>query len=237
MPPSARWLCQVLAVAGAGRDLPTLLLLLAVGDAVVRAAAAEALGQVAARVERGAADALPESLWSALRGAVDLGFGLFPKYRLFLIAIGFGTCLALAGWLKFTRVGMHTRAVSQQPHVARMMGVNTDRLSLLVPVHIIELDVRDLGVDVAITPGKAASRRSSDRAMIRSASALASGPSTIPVRISSARASWLAASPSGLSRQPSAARWPCNARANWPASSAQSAVRPTRSAIPAETGR
>ena len=27
---------------------------------------------------------------------------------------------------------MHTRAVSQQPHVARMMGVNTDRLSLLV---------------------------------------------------------------------------------------------------------
>lgn len=67
-----------------------------------------------------------------LSGSVDLFGTLYPVYRLFLIAVGFGTCLALAGWLKYTRSGMHTRAVSQQPHVARMMGVNTDRLSLLV---------------------------------------------------------------------------------------------------------
>jgi branched-chain amino acid transport system permease protein len=56
----------------------------------------------------------------------------YPVYRLFIIAVGFGTCLALAAWLKYTTSGMHTRAVSQQPHVARMMGVNTDRLSLMV---------------------------------------------------------------------------------------------------------
>ncbi len=68
----------------------------------------------------------------ALAGSVDLFGTLYPSYRLFLIAVGFGTCLALAAWLKFTRSGMHTRAVSQQPHVARMMGVNTDRLSLMV---------------------------------------------------------------------------------------------------------
>ena len=67
-----------------------------------------------------------------LAGSVDLFGTLYPSYRLFLIAVGFGTCLALAAWLKFTRSGMHTRAVSQQPHVARMMGVNTDRLSLMV---------------------------------------------------------------------------------------------------------
>lgn len=67
-----------------------------------------------------------------LAGSVDLLGTVYPAYRLFLIAVGFGTCLALAGWLKFTTSGMHTRAVSQQPHVARMMGVNTDRLSLLV---------------------------------------------------------------------------------------------------------
>ncbi len=67
-----------------------------------------------------------------LSGSVDLFGTLYPVYRLFLIAVGFGTCLALAGWLKYTRSGMHTRAVSQQPHVARMIGVNTDRLSLLV---------------------------------------------------------------------------------------------------------
>ena len=39
----------------------------------------------------------------------------YPVYRLFLIAVGFGTCVALAAWLKWTRSGMHTRAVSQQP--------------------------------------------------------------------------------------------------------------------------
>jgi len=69
---------------------------------------------------------------AALAGSVRLLGTQYPLYRLFIIAVGFGTCLALAAWLKFTRSGMHTRAVSQQPHVARMMGVNTDRLSLMV---------------------------------------------------------------------------------------------------------
>jgi branched-chain amino acid transport system permease protein len=69
---------------------------------------------------------------AVLAGSVQLLGTQYPLYRLFLIAVGFGTCLALAAWLKYTRTGMHTRAVSQQPHVARMMGVNTDRLSLLV---------------------------------------------------------------------------------------------------------
>lgn len=67
-----------------------------------------------------------------LAGSIDLLGTRYPVYRLFLIGVGFTTCLGLAGWLKYTRSGMHTRAVSQQPHVARMMGVNTDRLSLLV---------------------------------------------------------------------------------------------------------
>jgi len=68
----------------------------------------------------------------ALAGSVQLLGTMYPVYRLFLIAVGFGACVALALWLKYTRSGMHTRAVSQQPHIARMMGVNTDRLSLLV---------------------------------------------------------------------------------------------------------
>jgi branched-chain amino acid transport system permease protein len=67
-----------------------------------------------------------------LAGSTLLFGTMYPMYRLFLIGVGFSTCLALAAWLKFTRSGMHTRAVSQQPHVARMMGVNTDRLSLMV---------------------------------------------------------------------------------------------------------
>ena len=68
----------------------------------------------------------------ALQGSATLFGQLYPVYRLFLIAVGFGTCIGLAVWLKWTRSGMHVRAASQQPDVARMMGVNTDRLSLLV---------------------------------------------------------------------------------------------------------
>lgn len=67
-----------------------------------------------------------------LAGSVNLLGTMYPSYRLFLIVAGFSTCLALAAWLKWTASGMHVRAVSQQPHVARMMGVDTDRLSLLV---------------------------------------------------------------------------------------------------------
>jgi branched-chain amino acid transport system permease protein len=67
-----------------------------------------------------------------LGGSVALFGQPYPSYRIFLIVFGFVTCLCLAVWLKWTRSGMHVRAVSQQPEVARMMGVNTDRLSLLV---------------------------------------------------------------------------------------------------------
>ena len=68
----------------------------------------------------------------ALAGAVDLFGQPYPADRLFLILVGFGTCVLLAAWLKWTQSGMHVRAVSQLPMVARMMGVNTDRLSLFV---------------------------------------------------------------------------------------------------------
>jgi branched-chain amino acid transport system permease protein len=70
----------------------------------------------------------PESL----AGSIKLFGQPYPSYRIFLIVVGFGTCVALAVWLKWTRSGMHVRAASQQPFVARMMGVNTDRLSLMV---------------------------------------------------------------------------------------------------------
>ena len=70
----------------------------------------------------------PESL----AGSMSLFGQPYPTYRVFLIGVGFGTCAALAVWLKWTRSGMHVRAVSSQPEVARMMGVNTDRLGVLV---------------------------------------------------------------------------------------------------------
>jgi branched-chain amino acid transport system permease protein len=68
----------------------------------------------------------------SLAGSTDLFGQPYPTYRLFLIAVGFSVCVALAAWLSYTRSGMHVRAVSQYPTVARILGVNTDRLGLLV---------------------------------------------------------------------------------------------------------
>jgi branched-chain amino acid transport system permease protein len=69
---------------------------------------------------------------ASLAGSVS-AFGLsYPIYRLFLIGAGLGSCILLALWLNFTKSGLHVRAVSQDPSVARMMGINSDRLSLLV---------------------------------------------------------------------------------------------------------
>jgi branched-chain amino acid transport system permease protein len=67
-----------------------------------------------------------------LSGSVT-AFGLsYPVYRIFLIAMGLGSCALLALWLNFTTSGLYVRAASQNPSVARMMGINADGLSLLV---------------------------------------------------------------------------------------------------------
>jgi branched-chain amino acid transport system permease protein len=69
---------------------------------------------------------------AALAGSVAI-FGLsYPLYRIFLIGMGLGSCALLALWLGFSTSGLYVRAVSQDPSVARMMGINADRLSLLV---------------------------------------------------------------------------------------------------------
>jgi branched-chain amino acid transport system permease protein len=69
---------------------------------------------------------------SALAGSIMLFGSPYPTYRLFLIGVGFASCLGLAAWLRYTRVGLHVRAVSRSPEVARMLGVDTDRLGLMV---------------------------------------------------------------------------------------------------------
>jgi len=67
-----------------------------------------------------------------LSGSLTLLGLSYPVYRVFLILMGLGSCALLAIWLRFTRSGLFVRAVSQDPSVARMMGINSDRLSLMV---------------------------------------------------------------------------------------------------------
>lgn len=71
---------------------------------------------------------------TALAGSIRILGLSYPLYRLFLIGMGLGSCGALAVWLGFSRSGLFVRAVSQDASVARMMGVDADRLSLLVTI-------------------------------------------------------------------------------------------------------
>ncbi|MEO9228520.1 MAG: branched-chain amino acid ABC transporter permease [Devosia sp.] len=88
------------------------------------------LGSLVVRVW--GASPMPVSAPALLAGTTTVLGEEYPAYRLFLIAVGAATCCGLAIWLKHTRSGMHTRAASQYPHIARMSGVNTDRLGLAV---------------------------------------------------------------------------------------------------------
>jgi len=67
-----------------------------------------------------------------LRGAVNLGFGFFPLYRLFLIG---ATAIVVVGlWLfiEKTRFGLIIRAGSRDPEIVRVLGIDISRVWLLV---------------------------------------------------------------------------------------------------------
>lgn len=67
-----------------------------------------------------------------LAGAVNLGFMVFPLYRLFVIAV---TALVLIGlwlFLERTNVGLFIRAGSRDPLMVRALGVNLGRVWLVV---------------------------------------------------------------------------------------------------------
>ena len=67
-----------------------------------------------------------------LAGAIDLGFMKFPAFRLFVLAV---TALVLVGlwlFLEKTNVGLIVRAGTRDPLMVRALGINLDRVWLLV---------------------------------------------------------------------------------------------------------
>ncbi len=68
-------------------------------------------------------DGIPFPTPSQLIGVVDLGFGFFPKYRLFVIALVAVVLLALWLMLEKTRVGLIVRAGARDPQIMRVLGV------------------------------------------------------------------------------------------------------------------
>ncbi len=73
-------------------------------------------------------EGLPSSTPAALRGAVDLGIGLFPKYRLFLIFATAVVVLALWLFLEKTRYGLIVRAGARDGDIVKVLGVDVARV-------------------------------------------------------------------------------------------------------------
>jgi len=77
-------------------------------------------------------EGLSSSTPESLRGAVDLGFGYFPKYRLFLIAATAVVVLALWLFLEKTRYGLIVRAGARDGEIVKVLGVDVARVWWLV---------------------------------------------------------------------------------------------------------
>jgi len=69
---------------------------------------------------------------AALRGAVDIGIGHFPTYRLFLIGATAAIVLALWLFIEKTRFGLIIRAGARDAEIVRVLGIDISRVWLLV---------------------------------------------------------------------------------------------------------
>ena len=67
-----------------------------------------------------------------LQGAVDLGIGFFPLYRLFVIGATALIILGLWLFLERTSFGLIIRAGARDPQIVRVLGVNVSQVWLVV---------------------------------------------------------------------------------------------------------
>jgi branched-chain amino acid transport system permease protein len=77
-------------------------------------------------------EGVPSSTPPELRGAVNLGFGHFPLYRLFLIAATAVIVLGLWLFIEKTRYGLIIRAGSRDPEIVKVLGIDISKVWLLV---------------------------------------------------------------------------------------------------------
>jgi branched-chain amino acid transport system permease protein len=67
-----------------------------------------------------------------LQGAVDIGVGYFPLYRLFVIGAAAVVLLGLWLFLERTSFGLIIRAGARDPQIVRVLGVDVSRVWLVV---------------------------------------------------------------------------------------------------------
>jgi branched-chain amino acid transport system permease protein len=77
-------------------------------------------------------DGVPFDTPRELRGAVNLGFGYFPLYRLFIIAMTAFIVTVLWLFIEKTSFGLVIRAGARDPEIARVLGVDISKVWLIV---------------------------------------------------------------------------------------------------------
>lgn len=77
-------------------------------------------------------EGLPTSTPPDLRGAVNLGFGHFPLYRLFLIGATAVIVIGLWLFIEKTRYGLIIRAGSRDPEIVKVLGIDIAKVWWLV---------------------------------------------------------------------------------------------------------
>src|SRR5690606_20466119 len=77
-------------------------------------------------------EGIPLGTPEALSGAVNIGVGYFPLYRLFVIAATALILLALWLFIERSTLGLVIRAGSRDPEILRVLGVDIGRIWLLV---------------------------------------------------------------------------------------------------------
>jgi branched-chain amino acid transport system permease protein len=70
----------------------------------------------------------PYAAPASLSGVTNLGFSLFPTYRLFVIGVAILVCIVVWFVLERTPVGARIRAATEAPVLVRALGIDTQRL-------------------------------------------------------------------------------------------------------------
>lgn len=69
---------------------------------------------------------------AGLDGTTSLLGTDYPTYRLLIIGIALVLAVALVQWIRRSAVGLHIRAASHDVETSGMLGINVDRVSLIV---------------------------------------------------------------------------------------------------------
>jgi branched-chain amino acid transport system permease protein len=77
-------------------------------------------------------DTHPVSAPGALAGTTNVLGTAYPTYRLFIIGVALAMAVVLVLWLRNSRTGLHIRAASHDTETSAILGINVDRVSLVV---------------------------------------------------------------------------------------------------------